>query len=194
MLTDPASRREFLRAAGATGAAWLLADLVVLEDAFAHATRRRNADPPHRFEALTAEQAADLEAVCSRILPSDGSPGAKEAGVIHFIDRSLATFNASQKPLFDEGIANLNRRAAQRWPGTAAFAALTPERQDQLLRAIENEPFFQAARFATLVGMFADPSWGGNRDYVGFTLLGIDHQPIYQPPFGWYDAEANRAR
>jgi gluconate 2-dehydrogenase gamma chain len=191
-MSDSATRRTFLQVAGSTGAAWLLADVVLVRDALAHAIKQRTLPPPYAFEALTAAQAADLEAVAMRVIPSDDTPGAREAGVIHFIDRALTTFNANQKPVFDEGLADLNRRTRDRWPGVASFAALQPARQDELLRSIEQTPFFQSARFAVLAGMFSDPSYGGNRDYVGWALLGHVHQPAFQPPFGWYDAEANR--
>ncbi len=59
---------------------------------------------------------------------------------------------------------------------------------------IERTPFFQAIRFDTIVGMFALPAWKGNRQYAGWHLLGLDHQPQFQPPFGYYDAEANARR
>ncbi len=75
--------------------------------------------------------------------------------------------------------------------GGASFAALTPAQQDELLREIEQTPFFQAVRFDTLVGTFALPSWGGNRDFAGWRLLGVEHQPFFQAPFGYYDANAN---
>ena len=46
-------------------------------------------------------------------------------------------------------------------------------------------------RFDTLVGTFALPSWGGNRDFAGWRLLGVEHQPFFQAPFGYYDANPN---
>ena len=159
------------------------------------------------FTALTKAQADVVEAMTARILPAvDGRPGAREAGAIHFIDRALATFNAAQKTLYVEGVADLNaaRPAQRQWhgdsgtaaSGTAAaagvsFAALTPAQQDELLREIEQTPFFQTVRFDTLVGTFALPSWGGNRDFAGWRLLGVEHQPFFQAPFGYYDANAN---
>ena len=191
MMDDFTTRRAFLQAAGAAGATWLIADIALVREALAYAAATKETPPPWQFQNLTAEQAADIEAVAARIIPSDGTPGAKEAGVIHFIDRALSTFNASQKPVFDEGIADLNRRARERWRGTTSFASLTTERQDELLRSIESTPFFQAIRTATLFGMFALPSYGGNQNYVGWQLLGHIHQPSYQQPFGWYDDPAN---
>ena len=47
-------------------------------------------------------------------------------------------------------------------------------------------------RFDTIVGTFALPSWGGNRDYAGWHLLGLEHQMRFQAPFGYYDADINR--
>jgi hypothetical protein len=66
--------------------------------------------------------------------------------------------------------------------------------QETLLRTIENTPFFQAARFDTIVGTFALPTWGGNRDYAGWHLLNFNHRPFFEPPFGFYDAEVNRRK
>jgi gluconate 2-dehydrogenase gamma chain len=171
-----------------------VADASLVSDALAFATQRAKQPGPHEFAALSAAQAMDLEAVAMRIFPSDGTPGAQEAGVIHFIDRSLTTFAAGQKPLFDEGLADLVKRADRKWRGTASFASLAADRQDELLRDIEQSAFFQAVRFSTIVGMFALPSWGGNRDHAGWTMLGMEHQPAYQAPFGYYDANPNVGR
>jgi gluconate 2-dehydrogenase gamma chain len=188
-MTDQVTRRAFLAAAGAAGAVWLTADPDLVQAAVAHARKAVASPPPYRFDALTAAQAADLEAVTMRILPSDGTPGAKEAGVIHFMDKSLATFAADQKPQVVAGLDDLNKRVKAKWPGTASFAALTAAQQDELLKTIEQTPFFGQIRFITVAGMFANPSYGGNQDQAGWKLLGFEAHGIYQPPFGYYDAE-----
>jgi hypothetical protein len=41
---------------------------------------------------VSAEQAAEIEAAARRIIPTDDTLGAREARVIYFIDRTLATF------------------------------------------------------------------------------------------------------
>jgi gluconate 2-dehydrogenase gamma chain len=187
------NRRTFLRAAVAASAAWAAADLVQVEEALAWATHQVGTKGAAGFSVLTKPQADAVDALTSRILPSvDERPGAHEAGVVYFIDRALSTFNVVQKTLYDVGIADLNRRAAAKWKGTASFAALTPQQQDELLHEIEKTPFFQAARFDTIVGTFALPTRGGNRNYAGWHMLGFEHQPVFQPPFGYYDAEINR--
>jgi hypothetical protein len=190
MSADQLSRRAFLAAAGAAGAAWLAVDPEALHAALVHARLAVALPPPYRFDALTAAQAADLEAIAMRIFPSDGTPGAKEAGVIHFIDKALSTFAAPQKDDVIKGLDDLNQRVAAKWPGTASFAALKAEQQDELLKEIEKTPFFGQTRFAAVVGMFGNPSYGGNQDQAGWKLLGFEAHGIYQPPFGWYDAEA----
>ena len=189
-MTDAVSRRAFLAAAGAAGSVWLLADPKLLHAALAHARSRAAAPPPHRFAALTPEQAADLEAIAMRIFPTDDTPGAKEAGVIHFIDKSLETFAAQQKPLMLMGLADLNQKVAAKWPGKTSISALAPEQQDEILKANEQGPFFGGLKFAVVVGMFGNPSYGGNQNQTGWKLLGFEAHGVFQPPFGYYDAEA----
>ena len=177
----------------AAGAAWAAADLIEIEDALAFASQQTSANLVAQTRALTPAQAEVVSALTSRILPAvDGRPGAREAGALAFIDRALATFNAAQRPLYTEGIADLNRRAQAKVTGAAGFAAITSVQQDEVIREIEATPFFQAVRLDTIVGTFALPSWGGNRDYLGWHLLGLEHQMAFQAPFGYYDADANR--
>ena len=188
---DIHSRRAFLRAAAAAGAAWSAADLLSIEDALAWSAGQAAANARGGFTALSAGEAETLVALSSRIIPSvDTRPGAQEAGVVYFVDRALATFNSGQRKMYAEGLQDLNRRAADTFKATA-FARLTAAQQDDIIRAIERTPFFQAARFDTIVGTFALPTWGGNRDYSGWHLIGLEHQPRFQPPFGAYDVEAN---
>jgi gluconate 2-dehydrogenase gamma chain len=191
-VTDFHPRRTFLRAAVAAGASWATASLFDLEEALAFASQQAAA-PAAPPSALTPAQAEVVSALTSRILPAvDGRPGAREAGALFFIDRALATFNAAQRPLYTEGIADLNRRAQMKVAGVASFAALTAAQQDEVIHDIEVTPFFQALRIDTIVGTFALPSWGGNRDYMGWHLLGFEHQLSFQAPFGYYDADVNR--
>ncbi len=192
-MSDVVSRRAFLAAAGAAGSVWLLADPELVHAALAHA-RKAVASRSPQFAALTAAQAAGIEAIAMRIFPTDDTPGAREAGVIHFIDKSLTTFAAPQKDLLLAGLAALNQQAARKWPGTPSFAALQPDQQDELLKSIETEPFFGSLRFATIVGMLGSPSLGGNRNQVGWKLIGFEGHGIFQPPFGFYDAEAAKGR
>jgi gluconate 2-dehydrogenase gamma chain len=192
-VTDFHARRAFLKAAVAAGAAWATADLLEIEEALAFASQQASANVGVQTRTLTPAQMEVLSALTSRILPAvDGRPGAAEAGAVYFIDRALGTFNAAQRPLYTEGIADLNRRAQGKFAGAASFAALPAPQRDEVIRDIEPTPFFQAVRLDTIVGTFALPSWGGNRDYMGWHLLGFEHQLSFQAPFGYYDADVNR--
>ena len=58
------------------------------------------------------------------------------------------------------------------------------------MHEVEGEPFFAAARTLVIIGTFADPAYGGNRQGAGWTIVGLDHRPSYSAPYGWYDSPA----
>jgi gluconate 2-dehydrogenase gamma chain len=187
--TTPAdlSRRAFLRSsAGIAGGSLLAFQLpVFLAVAQAAAAAR---DAGAAFLYLQPAEAAVLDAIAARIIPSDDSPGAREAGVIHFIDQALGSFMADARADLAAGAAMLDTRAAAVAEGEG-FAGLDPERQDALLGEIDTTPFFELMHYLTVAGMFSLPSYGGNRDHAGWKLLGFTHQHVWAPPFGFYDAE-----
>ena len=196
-MTDLHARRAFLRAAAAAGAAWATADLLGVERALAWAARQAatatSSDAIDGLKVLTGAQARTIDAAAARIIPAvDGRPGAHEAGVVYFIDRSLATFNTRQRASYSRGVRELDRRAGRVAKGTRSFADLQPNQQDELLRAVEKTAFFRMLRFDTIAGTFALPQYDGNRNHAGWQLIGLSHQPAYQAPFGYYDAEATK--
>ena len=194
MPDDSLGRRAFLAASStAIASAWLAADPDLVRASLAHA-RARIAAPASTWEFLTPDQAADVDAIAAHIIPTDDLPGAREAGVVYFADHSLATWAHDQRDPFAQGLDELNRDAQQRWPGAGRFATLSSARQVELLRAAEKTPFFQMMRFVTVAGTFANPSWGGNRDHIGWRILGFEDQFAWQPPFGAYDAPGGEGR
>ncbi len=146
--------------------------------------------------ALTADQRQTLEALIDRIIPKDElGPGAVEAGVADYIDRCLADYLAAEKPLFLEGLSNLDVYSLR--TQNIAFAALSPDQRDALLTAIDNNQapnlrgFFNRARRLTLEGMFGDPVYGGNKNFAGWDLIhypgaklaaGPEDQSMKTPP------------
>ena len=188
------TRRNFVAAGGVLGAAWLLRDLVGAGDALAYARQAVQQTPAPAFTALTADEAAVVEAAAARIIPSDDTPGAKEAGVVYFIDRAFSTFQKNDLPQIQKLVVDLNRRARRRKPAAANFATLAAADQDAILKQIEKSDDFGGLRYFTIVGMFANPSWGGNKDMVGWKLLDFMPHGAFQPPFGYYDAEAAKGR
>ncbi len=190
------SRREFLTGVGAIGAVWLTGAVSCREkiapDTHSHAADSSAVDAPSALVHFAPEDAADVEAIASRIFPTDETPGAREAGVVFFIDRSMTTFAAEQAGFFAEGLRDLNASVAESHPGVSRFAGLTNEQQDAMLRSIEDSEFFGAVRFATIAGMFALPKYGGNKDFIGWKLVGQESVLEYAAPFGWYDHPDNQ--
>ena len=187
-MSDSFSRRDFVAAVGSVGAVWLLADS---GEALAHAAHQVSQAQPTLL-VFTREQAAEIEAFASRIIPTDDTPGAREAGVVYFIDKSLATVAKDQLPAFTEGLAKLQKDVGAKFRGQTKLSTLTPAQQDEVLRSIERTPFFGQMRFATLAGMFSLPTHGGNKDFAGWKLLGQQDAMEFKAPFGWYDQPANR--
>lgn len=192
-MTDSSSpsRRDFLStSAGALGGAWLAAALPAF--AALSACARDAARTGASFTTLTPAEGETMAAFAENILPSDDLPGAREAGVVYFIDAALGSFFAPMHGLFTDGLADLDLRAVT--GGAPRFVSLTPEQQIRVMQQVENTPFFFNARMLTMMGMLSDPKYGGNRDNVGFDLIRREHGGAWQPPFGHYDAEATVAR
>ncbi len=145
-----------------------------------------------RTEYLSAADAAEIEAIASAIIPSDEMPGAKEAGVIYFIDRALATFDHDQRDLYRSGLAATQAKRREMFPDSASIAALAPAQLAELVLSIEKTPFFEAIRIHTITGFLASPEWGGNRGKVGWKAIGFEDAFAYEPPFGYYDRPENR--
>ena len=125
--------------------------------------------------ALSADEFATLRAAVARIIPADDlGPGAAEAGVQIYIDRSLVGPNAALLPMYQAAMAALNSAA-----GDKGFAGLAAEDADGLLTQAEAsqvadlpDGFFGLLIEHTRQGMFGDPAWGGNVDFIGWDLMG----------------------
>lgn len=178
------TRRGWL-AACISAAAW--PEIVAAQEHARHAVALSSSGA---FEVLSASDAAEIEALAAQILPSDDGPGAKEAGVIYFIDRALSTFASDQRTVFRTGLAEAERKREDLFPDSMSIASLSSAQQMQLVRGIEKSEFFELLRTFTVLGFLADPSYGGNRDKVGWRQIGFEDRMMWEPPFGYYDAEA----
>lgn len=140
------------------------------------------------FTTLNTEEAEELAAIAARIIPTDETPGANEAGVIHFIDNVLGSSRSEVLSPLREGLASL-QAAVRSTHGGLKFSELEPQAQDAALHDIEDTPFFATMRYLTIAGMFSLPDYGGNRDHAGWKLIGFEHRHVWEPPFGFYDAD-----
>ncbi|MGQ0646520.1 MAG: gluconate 2-dehydrogenase subunit 3 family protein [Gemmatimonadaceae bacterium] len=188
------SRRTFLTNLAGVGAAWFVADWAAINSAAAYAGQAVKQQPPPPFQVLTPDEAAQLSAMAERIMPTTDTPGAKEAGVIYFMDRAFATFEKEHIGDMRQGLADLRKRVGRRMRGATSFAALSPADQDAILKDMEDSDLFGGVRFMTMSGMFANPEYGGNRGQVGWKLINFQPRASHSPPFGYYDAEAAKGR
>lgn len=234
------SRRRFLQGSGAAAAATIAvsggemaraqeASPVASPEAMDHgsATQERRA-----VEFFTPDEAATVEALTARILPgTPDDPGAREAGAVFYIDRSLSgansgyslkTYTQGPFPFIEEettaveissaldnyravpisqdtisrygyqsvltpqdiyrrGLAFLDAYTQEQFE--ANFVDLSEADQDTVIAALADDSatgfegptaraLFAQLRNDTIAGVFSDPMYGGNRDLVGWKLLG----------------------
>jgi gluconate 2-dehydrogenase gamma chain len=155
----------------------------------AHEAVRSSTSPA--FQTLDPAMAVEIDAITSQIVPSGDGPGAHEAGVIYFIDRALSTFDADLLEAYRTGMAAVQKRRLEVFPGSTSIASLATDQQIKLIGAIENTEFFDLLRTHTMYGFLGNPSYGGNRDRIGWKLIGFEDRMAFQPPFGYYDAPGN---
>jgi gluconate 2-dehydrogenase gamma chain len=188
------SRRSFLAGSAAgLGSAWIASNWSAILEAQEHAQRAVASGAPGKFEFFSPEQALEVESVAAQIIPTDNSPGAREAGAVYFIDRALTTFDRETQPIYQQGLASLQAKTRELFPDAGKFSGLGADRQIRVLQAIENTPFFAQVRTHTITGFLANPEYGGNRNQTGWKLIGFEGKFHYQPPFGYYDAESQAA-
>jgi gluconate 2-dehydrogenase gamma chain len=202
-MNNSLSRRRFL-SHGISGlsSAWITAHWPAVLSAADHAHRAAQSATPPKFEFFSPEQAAEIDAIAARIIPTDGTPGAREAGVVYFIDRALATFASDDQKAYKEGLPELQARVRELFPAVERFSAATPEQQDEVLHSLDDhapvparpfrprpvaQSFFETLRQHTIAGFLIDPDAGGNRDGVGWKVIGREREHMFQPPFGYYD-------
>jgi gluconate 2-dehydrogenase gamma chain len=124
-----------------------------------------------------------IAAIAERIMPgAAGKAGATDAGVFNYIDLALAGAYSDQQEFYRHGLTQLDAYCNATYK--KSFAALPAAQQDEALAALESgkatgfdwptaQAFFGTLRKHTMEGMFADPVYGGNKDFVGWRLVGF---------------------
>ena len=111
-----------------------------------------------------------------------GKPGANDAGVVNYIDLALAGAYADLQDFYRGGLAQLDAHCRKTY--NESFVRLDSAKQDEVIAALEQgkaaeftwpggREFFNVVRTHTMEGMFADPIYGGNRDFAGWRLVGF---------------------
>jgi len=188
-MNKQAHRRAFLvRVAVGAGA---VAGAGVAPDASAQS--RAQEVHQHSGAFFNQDDAATVAALAERIMPgAPGKPGAKDAGVVNYIDLALSGAYADLQDFYRRGLAQLDGLCQRTYH--EAFRRLDAARQDEVIAALEQgratgfdwppaEEFFTTLRTHTMEGMFADPIYGGNHDFAGWRLVGFPGaQAIFTPP------------
>jgi gluconate 2-dehydrogenase gamma chain len=195
------ARRDFL--AGAAYGAGAVAGAQLLPEASAQIQGQRAEAkvpaPAHMHSNGEGHGAffndADAETVAAfaeRLMPgAPEKPGAHDAGVLNYIDLALAGAYADLQDFYRRGLAQLDAYCHKTYD--APFVRLAAAQQDEVIGALETgkagefswptaQAFFNTVRTHTMEGMFADPIYGGNRDFAGWRLIGFPGgQPLFTP-------------
>jgi gluconate 2-dehydrogenase gamma chain len=184
------TRRSFLQVAGSTlGVAWLALDWRDVSAAAHHARESAQSPATATTSFLAPAETAVVDAIAAQIIPTDATPGAREIGVVFFIDQALATFFAHMADEFRAGLSEFSRDCRARYPDAETFAGLSDEQQVECLRGVEHSPFFDRMRQLTVIAMFSDSKYGGNRNGLGWELIGFQDRHVFTSPFGFYDRD-----
>ena len=154
-----------------------------------------------------------LEAAVEHLIPTDElGPGARDAGVVVYIDRALSSTwgvhgrqyrsgpwlegtpqqgyqsRFTPQEVYRIAIREINEYCKVEFD--RPFAQISPDRQLRLLQQLEKDEirlpslsskfFFDMLWRNTEEGFFSDPLYGGNRDKVGWKLLGFPGVPSGQ--------------
>jgi gluconate 2-dehydrogenase gamma chain len=143
----------------------------------AAATAAAQGAPARKLEVFTQAEATLLEALCEQIIPRDQDPGARDAGVIHYIDRQLAGPLKRFTPFYRAGLASLAK---------TDFAQLSFDKQTEFLKRMETgelkgpnwqlqsaASFFNMVIDHTMQGFYGSPQHGGNRNEASWKMLDI---------------------
>ena len=207
------NRRDFLvRAAAGAGA---VAGAALVPDALAgtqeqhkettpspaaqmHSAMHANAEIQGAF--FNHDDAATMSAFTERLMPgAPDKPGALEAGVLNYIDLALSGAYAEQQDFYRQGLAQLGAHCHKTYG--KPFVQLSGAQQDEVLMALESgkaggftwptaQAFFNTVRTHTMEGMFADPIYGGNKDFSGWKLVGFPGAQMFYSPADMASKEA----
>jgi gluconate 2-dehydrogenase gamma chain len=195
---EPTRRAFLVRAvvgAGSVAGAGLLPDASAQnldEHPSANAVPQGHATGAKYGAFFNTQDAATIAAFTERLMPgAPGKPGAGDAAVLNYIDLALSGAYAELQDFYRRGLAQLDAycRTAHNNP----FVRLDAGQQDAVITALEQgkatgftwptaQAFFETVRTHTIEGLFADPVYGGNKDFAGWRLVGFPGgQAVYTP-------------
>ncbi len=141
-----------------------------------------------------------IAALTERIMPgAPGKPGARDAGVLNYIDLALSGAYKDDQEFYRHGLTQLDAHCVKAYG--KPFRQLTTAQQDDTVAVLAQgkvaefawptaAAFFGTLRRHTMEGMFADPIYGGNKDFAGWRLVGF---PGAQMQFTPEDLQSKQA-
>lgn len=238
-MTDAVSRRDMLKAVSLAGAAAVagqpasaqqpveapVSPVGLPANTVAPAAVPASAEQDVLF-FFNDQEARFIEAAVERLIPADAEwGGAKQAGVLYYIDKQLASaygagahmyLKGPWKPeappemgyqlrfapaeLYRIGIEETRQHCLQAY-GNREFWDLGLTVMDDVLQGLESGSielpsipspvFFETLLANTVEGFFSDPAYGGNRDMIGWRMVGfpgayaqyVDLVELYDLPF-----------
>ena len=198
-------RRAFLVGtaigAGAAASAALVPEALAKDHAQQLATAQATAATDNTAVPITGvrhcaffneDEARTVTAFTERLMPgAPGAAGAADADVLNYIDLALSGAYDDQQYFYRCGLAQLDAHCTQAYG--KEFRHLEAAQQDETIAALQQgkvaefvwptaQAFFTTLRVHTMEGMFADPVYGGNKDFAGWRLVGFPGaQAIFTP-------------
>ena len=119
-----------------------------------------------------------MNAICEQIIPADQDPGAREAGVVNYIDVQLSSYFKAYRDTYRRGLASVDALSQARLGRN--FAELAAPEQADVLREAEQKAkaFFDLVLAHTMQGFYGDPRHGGNREAVSWKMLALPFPPV----------------
>lgn len=100
------------------------------------------------------DEVLSIAAIAAQIIPTTAHPGAAEVGVVVHIN-SRITKDVALLPQYQEGLASLDKNAKEQFG--IVFYGLDFNKQQSLLKEIEDSAFFAIIRQHTLEAFYVSP-------------------------------------
>lgn len=146
----------------------------------------RNDIGKQQYRCFSTPESTCLDAICEQLIPTDEFLGAKDAGVVNYIDKLLYQRFPELKAAYTNGIQSLEQYCTETFG--KSFAGLTSDEQHHILRQMERNElpetywkdasqrsFFDMVLRNTMQGYYGSPRHGGNKDYVSYRMMRLDY-------------------
>ncbi len=182
-MARPTRRRALKTLATVAGSVPALRVLNSFAAGHSHAEQEGQKASPFQPLFFNPQEFATIAAVAARIIPSDATPGAREAKVEEYVDWMVKQ-NEKLQPVHRQGLQWLDRVARKKYG--ARYVRLAPLKQDAILRLLdstaspgrevppENEPglkFWKSIRRLTIDGFYSSKVGLKELGYSGNTFL-----------------------